>query len=131
MVDAFLEVYHVRTVHPDNAALLYDDSPRPSPCSPNGHSRLTVGIKPEMLRDHGSVPEADNPSVGRCGVRRRPHSAWFPNLVAPLDTGAFTLLCMWPVDVRTTELELQWFAPAWDGDAFPRSTRSACRSSRP
>ncbi len=25
MVDAFLEVYHVRTVHPDNAALLYDD----------------------------------------------------------------------------------------------------------
>ena len=26
MVDAFLEVYHIRTVHPDNAALLYDDS---------------------------------------------------------------------------------------------------------
>ncbi|MEZ5270518.1 MAG: SRPBCC family protein [Microthrixaceae bacterium] len=26
VVDAFLEVYHIRTVHPDNAALLYDDS---------------------------------------------------------------------------------------------------------
>jgi hypothetical protein len=26
---------------------------------------------------------------------------------------------MWPIDVRTTELELRWYAPAWDGDGVP------------
>jgi hypothetical protein len=36
-----------------------------------------------------------------------------------MDTGAFTFLCMWPVDVDTTELELRWYAPAWPGDDVP------------
>jgi hypothetical protein len=36
-----------------------------------------------------------------------------------MDTGAFTFLCMWPVDVDTTELELRWYAPAWPGGEVP------------
>jgi hypothetical protein len=43
----------------------------------------------------------------------------FPNLVVPMDTGAFTFLCMWPVGVDATELELRWYAPAWEGDEVP------------
>jgi hypothetical protein len=42
MVDAFLEVYHVRAVHPDNAALLYDDQTVTVSMLANGHSRLTT-----------------------------------------------------------------------------------------
>ena len=53
MVDAFLEVYHVRTVHPDNAALLYNDQATTVSMFPNGHSRLTVE-KHDMFRD-GSI----------------------------------------------------------------------------
>ncbi|MCB0961327.1 MAG: Rieske 2Fe-2S domain-containing protein, partial [Acidimicrobiales bacterium] len=63
MVDAFLEVYHVRTVHPDNAAILYDDQATTVAMLPNGHSRLTVE-KHESLRDFPMVSdELDNPSV--------------------------------------------------------------------
>ncbi len=117
MVDAFLEVYHIRTVHPDNAALLYDDATATVAMLPNGHSRLTVGIKPEMLGIMDPSPAADNPSVGALWRETSTSFGWFPNIVAPLDTGAFPLLCMWPIDRRTTELELQWFAPDWgDGD---------------
>jgi phenylpropionate dioxygenase-like ring-hydroxylating dioxygenase large terminal subunit len=117
MVDAFLEVYHIRTVHPDNAALLYDDSTVTVAMLPNGHSRLTVGVKPEMLGIMDPSPAADNPSVGRLWRETSTSFGWFPNIVAALDTGAFPLLCMWPIDERTTELELQWFAPDWgDGD---------------
>jgi phenylpropionate dioxygenase-like ring-hydroxylating dioxygenase large terminal subunit len=118
MVDAFLEVYHIRTVHPDNAALLYDDATTTVAMLPNGHSRLTVGIKPEMLGIMDPSPEADNPSVGALWRETSTSFGWFPNIVAPLDTGAFPLLCIWPVDERNCELELQWFAPDWgDGDA--------------
>lgn len=117
MVDAFLEVYHIRTVHPDNAALLYDDTTVTVAMLPNGHSRLAVGVKPEMLGIMDPSPVADNPSVGALWRETSTSFGWFPNIVAPLDTGAFPLLCMWPVDRRTTELELQWFAPDWgDGD---------------
>jgi phenylpropionate dioxygenase-like ring-hydroxylating dioxygenase large terminal subunit len=123
MVDAFLEVYHIRTVHPDNAALLYDDSTVSVAMLPNGHSRLTVGVKPEMLGIMDPSPAADNPSVGQLWRETSTSFGWFPNVVAPLDTGAFPLLCMWPIDHRTTELELQWFAPAWgDGDTPEENT---------
>jgi phenylpropionate dioxygenase-like ring-hydroxylating dioxygenase large terminal subunit len=119
MVDAFLEVYHVRTVHPDNAALLYDDQSVTVSMLPNGHSRLTVDKRDE-LRDMPMVsPEFDNPSVPELWRQTSTSFGIFPNLVVPMDTGAFTFLCMWPVDATTTELELRWYAPAWDGDEVP------------
>ena len=119
MVDAFLEVYHIRTVHPDNAALLYDDQSVTVSMLPNGHSRLTTE-KREGLRDLLFVsPECDNPSVPLLWRQTSTSFGIFPNLVVPMDTGAFAFLCMWPIDERTTELELAWFAPAWEGDEPP------------
>ncbi len=119
MVDAFLEVYHVRTVHPDNAALLYDDQSVTVTMLPRGHSRLTVD-KRDMFRDMPMVsPEYDNPAVGELWRQTSTSYGIFPNLVVPMDTGAFTFLCMWPVDVGHTELELRWYAPAWEGDEIP------------
>ena len=123
MVDAFLEVYHVRTVHPDNAALLYDDQATTVAMLPNGHSRLTVD-KREELRDFPMVsPEFDTRSVPLLWRQTSTSFGIFPNLVVPMDTGAFTFLCMWPVDVGTTELELRWYAPAWEGDEVPEDHR--------
>ncbi len=119
MVDAFLEVYHIRTVHPDNAALLYDDQSVTVSMLPNGHSRLTTE-KREELRDFPMVSDQyDNPSVGLLWRQTSTSFGIFPNLVVPMDTGAFTFLSMWPVDQRTTELELNWFAPEWQGDEVP------------
>jgi hypothetical protein len=124
MVDAFLEVYHVRTIHPDNAALLYDDQSATVAMLPNGHSRLTTE-KREALRDVSFVaPELENPSVGQLWRQTSTSFGIFPNLVVPMDSGAFTFLCMWPIDERTTELELQWFAPGWAGDEVPEDYRS-------
>lgn len=120
MVDAFLEVYHVRTIHPDNAALLFDDQSVTVAMLPGGNSRLTTE-KREELRDFPMVSdEHDNPSVPLLWRQTSTSFGIFPNLVVPMDTGAFTFLCMWPVDVRTTELELRWYAPAWDGDEVPQ-----------
>jgi phenylpropionate dioxygenase-like ring-hydroxylating dioxygenase large terminal subunit len=124
MVDAFLEVYHVRTIHPDSAALLYDDQATTVAMLPNGHSRLTVE-KREELRDLPMVsPEYDNPSVPLLWRQTSTSFGIFPNLVVPMDTGAFTFLCMWPVDVDATELELRWYAPAWEGDEVPEDHRA-------
>lgn len=120
MVDAFLEVYHVRTVHPDNAALLYNDQVTTVAMLPNGHSRLTVE-KHDVFRDFPMVSEElDNPAVPSLWRQTSTSYGIFPNLVAPMDTGAFTFLCMWPTSATTTELELRWYAPAWPGDEVPQ-----------
>lgn len=120
MVDAFLEVYHVRTVHPDNAALLYNDQSVTLAMLPNGHSRLTVE-KHDAFRDFPMVSEEhDNPAVPQLWRQTSTSFGVFPNLVVPMDTGAFTFLCMWPTGATTTELELRWYAPAWEGEAVPQ-----------
>jgi phenylpropionate dioxygenase-like ring-hydroxylating dioxygenase large terminal subunit len=120
MVDAFLEVYHVRTVHPDNAAFLYNDQSVTVTMLPNGHSRLTVE-KYDDFRDLPMVSEEhDNPAVPLLWRQTSTSFGLFPNLVVPMDTGAFTFLCMWPTSDTTTELELRWYAPAWVGDDVPQ-----------
>ncbi len=118
LVDAFVEVYHIRTVHPDNAALLYDDRRTTVAMLPNGHSRLTVAKKEEMIPFVAPSPEADNPSVGQLWRETSTSFGIFPNIVAPMDTGAFAWICMWPDGQRATDLELVWFAPAW-GEGEP------------
>ena len=70
-----------------------------------------------------SVLQAANPSVPLLWRQTSTSYGIFPNLVVPMDTGAFTFLCMWPVDVGTTELELRWYAPAWEGDEVPEDHR--------
>ena len=83
MVDAFLEVYHVRTVHPDNAALLYNDQSVTVSMLPNGHSRLTVE-KHDMFRDFAMVSdEHDNPAVPLLWRQTSTSFGIFPNLVVP------------------------------------------------
>jgi phenylpropionate dioxygenase-like ring-hydroxylating dioxygenase large terminal subunit len=120
MVDAFLEVYHVRTVHPDNAAILYNDQSVTVAMLPNGNSRLTVE-KHDALRDFPMVSdELDNPAVPLLWRQTSTSFGIFPNLVVPMDTGAFTFLCMWPTGPTTTELELRWYAPAWEGTDVPQ-----------
>jgi phenylpropionate dioxygenase-like ring-hydroxylating dioxygenase large terminal subunit len=118
VVDAFVEVYHVRTVHPDNAALLYDDQGVTVTMLPNGHSRLTVPKHEAMIDLVAPSPDGDNPSVGSLWRETSTSFEIFPNVIAPMDTGAFAFLCAWPIDMRTTELELAWWAPAWgEGEA--------------
>ena len=120
MVDAFLEVYHVRTVHPDSAAILYDDRATTVTMLPNGHSRLTVD-KHDDLRDFPMVSdEHDNPAVPLLWRQTSTSFGIFPNLVVPMDTGAFTFLSMWPTSATTTDLELRWYAPTWKGDQVPQ-----------
>ncbi|MCP4434725.1 MAG: aromatic ring-hydroxylating dioxygenase subunit alpha [Actinomycetia bacterium] len=119
MVDAFSEVYHIRTIHPDNAALLYNDQSVTFAMLPNGHGRLNVEKK-EELRDMPMVSEEnDNPRVPELWRQTSTSFAVFPNLVVPMDTGAFTWLCMWPRGLDKTELELRWYAPEWAGDDVP------------
>jgi hypothetical protein len=38
---------------------------------------------------------------------------FFPNIITPLDVAAFPFLVMWPLDARTTRLDVRWHGVDW------------------
>ena len=65
-------------------------------------------------------PEYDNPSVPRCGAPDVDVVRDLPEPGGPHGhLGAFTFLCMWPVDVGPHRARAAGGAPAWDGDEVP------------
>jgi len=122
--DAFLEVYHLRTIHPQTVSKLLDHRGGAMGLLRNGHSRmitpkwedaLTRAAESARTMPPGAMP--DIPTVNE--LVRETNLAYhvFPNVTIPLDAFGFPFLLFWPVDARTTDLELVWYGPDWgDGD---------------
>ena len=92
----------------------------PSRCCPNGNSRLTVE-KREALRDFPMVSRRARQPFGRTALA--PDLDLLRHLPQPRRADGHRRVHV-PVHVarrrrRTTELELRWYAPAWQGDDVP------------
>jgi len=116
-VDAFLEVYHLKHIHPKTVNRLLDHEGTAIGLYPRGHSRMASPVRPESLATYGGGgPMADIESAGE--IPRISNLAYnaFPNLVIPLDVVGFPFLIFFPVDIRTTRMEVLWQGPDWGAD---------------
>jgi len=126
--EAFLEVYHLRTVHPRTVAGFLDHRGATMGLLDHGHTRMVTPIRPEVLaagpRTLG-LPEIEglDPLFAEANVAY----GLFPDLITPLDTTGFPFLVFRPVDVGTTRLDVVWFAPDW-GDGDPPAVWEARRA---
>lgn len=120
-VHAFMEVYHVRTVHPDSAALLYDPRRTSLTLFERGHNRLTIDKRPDMsfLNQEPGAP-FDNESVGDLIRTTSTSFSIFPNVTIVADPAAFPFIIAWPTGVDSCRLELVWFGADW-GEGDPPS----------
>ena len=113
-VDAFLEVYHLKHIHPTSVARLLDHSGTAIGLHPRGHSRMASPVRPENLATYGGGN--GRPQIETAGeiprIANLAYSA-FPNLIVPLDVTGFPFLIFFPVDIRTTRMEVLWQAPDW------------------
>jgi phenylpropionate dioxygenase-like ring-hydroxylating dioxygenase large terminal subunit len=114
VVEAFLEVYHLAHIHPNTAGMLLDYAATTIGLLPHGHSRM-VTAKNEGREQLGFHPPG-MPLIE--GLGELPHTTsfsyhFFPNIVTPLDVAVFPFLVMWPVDVRTTRLDIRWHGVDW------------------
>jgi len=113
-VDAFLEVYHLKHIHPNTVNRLLDHEGTAIGLLPRGHSRMASPVRPESRDGYGGGGEmADIKSAGE--IPRISNLAYnaFPNLVVPLDVIGFPFLLFFPVDIRTTRMEVLWQGPDW------------------
>jgi len=120
-VHAFMEVYHIRTVHPESAALLYDSRRTSLAMFERGHNRLTVDKKPDMafLNQAQGAP-FDNDSVGELIRTTSTSYSVFPNVTIVPDPASFPFIVAWPTGVDSCRLELTWFGTDWGGGDPPR-----------
>ncbi len=111
LAEGFLEVYHARTVHPDDG--------RPDARHAR-HGDLAVRPRaPEHGVAGGAAAPAPTAAIScRCstGARRcsramlQPAHGIFPNLITPLDGRGFPFLVFWPEAIDRTRLDIIWFA---------------------
>ncbi len=115
-MDAFLEAYHLDTIHPKTAAVVNDGRYSRIELLAGGHSWQALRRR-KMLGEE--VSGNDQPDIAGIDDHFREHGITynvFPNLVAPIDPVGFPVLLMWPIDVEQCEIEVYFLGPAWESD---------------
>ncbi len=120
-VHAFMEVYHVKTVHPESAALLYDPRRTTLAMFERGHNRLTIDKRPDMAFLNQAVGAPfDNESVGELIRTTSTSFSIVPNVTIVPDPASFPFIIAWPTGVDSCRLELIWFGADWGEGDPPR-----------
>jgi phenylpropionate dioxygenase-like ring-hydroxylating dioxygenase large terminal subunit len=117
-VEAFLEVYHLRTVHPKSLAPYLDGKASAIALFPHGHSRMVTRA---FVTDDGAKAGHEGlpvmPTVSPLIQRTSTSYLIFPNVVTPLGHAGFPLLLAWPTGPATTDYEWIYFGLDWgEGD---------------
>ena len=113
VADAFLETYHVQTIHPKSVSQLLDHRGAAMGLFRRGHSRMVTPKWQKAIetqRAHGS-PFRDIRGLDPIYSDTNPAYSVFPNLITPLDTFGFPFINFWPIDAETTDVAWTFYAP--------------------
>jgi phenylpropionate dioxygenase-like ring-hydroxylating dioxygenase large terminal subunit len=115
LLEAFLEVYHLKSMHANSADRFLDYRGSSIALWPRGHSIMLTPHRDPEWQDPGTrgmrrietateIVSANNLSLN-----------FYPNLVTPIDATGNPFLLFWPAGPREMEIEVAWFAPDWGG----------------
>jgi phenylpropionate dioxygenase-like ring-hydroxylating dioxygenase large terminal subunit len=119
MVDAFLEVYHLKHIHPTTVHKSIDYRGTTISLFSHGHSRMAVPMK-TGAESFVSVPGSSSLDEGpEQEIARSTSLAFhlFPNVVTPLSAVSFPFLLFWPVSRDRTRLEVIFYTRGQNADA--------------
>ena len=114
LLDAFLEVYHLKSIHQNTVDRFLDHRGTSIALYRNGHSLMvTPNRRPDWV-DPGTkgMPRVDTATV--ISARNNPSFNFYPNLVVPVDPAGCPFLLFWPTGDDTMRIECHWFAPDYD-----------------
>jgi nitrite reductase/ring-hydroxylating ferredoxin subunit len=115
LIENFLEAYHFKLLHPRTTDRIFDSQGTSVHLWANGHSMMLSPNRRADWIDPGTIgmPEM----AGSTAIERHhnPSYCLFPNLILPIAPSGIPAVAMWPKTVRTSVLEVLWFAPDWGG----------------
>ena len=120
LLDAFLEVYHLKSIHQNTVDRFLDHRGTSIALYRNGHSLMvTPNRRPDWV-DPGTKGMTRVESATVVSARNNPSFNFYPNLVVPVDPSGCPFLLFWPTGDDTMRIECHWFAPDYRAeDAHP------------
>jgi len=120
LLDAFLEVYHLKSIHQNTVDRFLDHRGTHITLWPRGHSlMLTPNRRPDW-QDPGTRGMRRIETATEITLSNNPSFNFFPNLVTPVDATGNPFILFWPKGDREMDIEIVWFAPDWgDGSLDP------------
>lgn len=116
LIDAFLEVYHLQSIHQKTVDRFLDHRGTFITLWPNGHSRMvTPNSRPDWI-DPGTIGMPKIPSVTDVPANNNVSYLMYPNFVMPASDSGIPLLQFWPTSDRTCRVVSTWIAPEHDVD---------------
>lgn len=109
-LDAFLEAYHVASIHKETVGSLLDGKATDIGLFRGGHTRMSMA---KMFNREGGTWGTDAavydiPSVPKVFRENNMAYGMFPNYVAPFDSAGFPFVTFWPVSLNETQCELMF-----------------------
>lgn len=120
LLDAFLEVYHLKSIHQNTVDRFLDHRGTTIALYRNGHSLMvTPNRRPDWV-DPGTKGMRRVETATVISARNNPSWNIYPNLVTPIDPTGCPFLLFWPTGPDSMRIECHWFAPDWgDGELDP------------
>lgn len=120
-LDAFQEVYHINTLHPQTVGAMLDHSAAAMGLLANGHSRMCVRYTDADIDD---VPPGGWPP-GEVYLRTSvAHTLW-PALNVPWGPGTGKFILFWPRATGQCEVEVIGVGEDWGGGDLPADRKAA------
>ena len=120
LAEAFLEVYHARTIHPKTVGPSLDTRGTVITLYDHGHQSMVSPVNRGTRGDNRELlPVFDGATNLFLSGEVQPAYGFFPNLITPFDARGFPFLVFWPLSIDRTRLDITWFAADWGEGEMP------------
>ncbi len=114
LLDAFLEVYHLKSIHQSTVDRFLDHRGMTITLWKNGHSRMITPNRRPDWTDPGTRGMPKIPGVTEIPARNNVSYHIYPNFVMPPSDSGIPLLQFWPTSPTTCRVVSTWIAPDYD-----------------
>ena len=111
MMDAFLEVYHLSSIHKDTVDRFLDHRGTTIDLWPKGHSLMVTPNRREDWIDPGTIGMKEIPTVTEVPAKNNISYNFYPNLVSPMAPTGMPFLTFWSTGEASMQIDCHWFAP--------------------
>jgi phenylpropionate dioxygenase-like ring-hydroxylating dioxygenase large terminal subunit len=119
MVENFLEVYHLGSVHRETVNRFLDHRGTHMMLWAGGHSLMLTPHRRPDWKDPGTRGLPEFPQIPEMALTTNVSYNIYPNLVTPVSPSGLPFLVLWPTGVDSVEIESHWFAPRSEGPLDP------------
>lgn len=111
LLDAFLETYHLKSIHPNTVDRFLDSRGTHIVLWPDGNSMMLTPHRRPEWKDPGAEGMPAVAGADELFVSQNVSYNLFPNLVTPPAATGIPFITFWPKDARNMTVDVHWFAP--------------------